>query len=64
LLGLSFRLLGKTGAVGLFPKGQNAELEVNDASRSWDMRATLVPSRTGSGQIVMVRDLQPRTAAQ
>jgi 16S rRNA (guanine527-N7)-methyltransferase len=61
LLTLSFPLLGKTAAVGLFPKGQNAQLEVEEASQFWNMRSALVPSRTGSsGQIVVVRDLQPR----
>jgi 16S rRNA (guanine527-N7)-methyltransferase len=61
LLTLSFPLLGKTGAVGLFPKGQNAELEVNEALRRWKMRFALVPSRTdSSGHILVVRDLQSR----
>jgi 16S rRNA (guanine527-N7)-methyltransferase len=64
LLDLSFPLLGKTGAVGLFPKGQNAELELREASNLWKMHATLVASRTDStGRIVVIRDLERRPAA-
>jgi 16S rRNA (guanine527-N7)-methyltransferase len=63
LLTLSFPLLGKTATAGLFPKGQNAQLEINEASQFWQMRATLVPSRTdSSGRVVVVRDLQPRVS--
>jgi 16S rRNA (guanine527-N7)-methyltransferase len=61
LLRLCYPLLGKTAAVGLFPKGQNVELELNEAAKIWNMHATLVPSRTDSaGRIVVVRDVLPR----
>lgn len=64
LLDLSFPLLGKTGAVGLFPKGQNAELELREASNLWKMHATLVASRTDpTGRIVVIRDLERRPSA-
>jgi 16S rRNA (guanine527-N7)-methyltransferase len=64
LLDLSFPLLGKTGAVGLFPKGQNAELELREASNVWKMHATLVASRTDpSGRIVVIRGLERSAAA-
>jgi 16S rRNA (guanine527-N7)-methyltransferase len=58
LLHLCYPLLGKTGATGLFPKGQKADLELKEALKSWNMHATLVPSRTDSmGRILVVRDL-------
>ncbi len=58
LLHVCYPLLGKTGTTGLFPKGQKAELELKEALKSWNMHATLVPSRTDStGRILVVRDL-------
>jgi 16S rRNA (guanine527-N7)-methyltransferase len=64
LLGLTFSLLEKTGAVALFPKGQNAELELREASNSWQMHATLVASRTDpTGRVIVVRDLAPGAGA-
>ena len=59
LLKQCFPLLGKSGALGLFPKGQNAELELSEAANNWAMSATLVPSRTDpTGRIVIIRDLE------
>ncbi|MGA7488613.1 MAG: 16S rRNA (guanine(527)-N(7))-methyltransferase RsmG [Xanthobacteraceae bacterium] len=59
LLRQSFPLLGKSGAMGLFAKGQHAELELEDAAaqmKSCDMHASLVPSRTDpAGRIVVIR---------
>jgi 16S rRNA (guanine527-N7)-methyltransferase len=66
LLDKCFPLLGKSGAMGLFPKGQNAELELRDVRESplmgaWTMNATLVPSRTDpAGRIVVIRDVERR----
>jgi 16S rRNA (guanine527-N7)-methyltransferase len=61
LLALAFPLLGKTRATGLFPKGQNAGLEVAEASNHWTMRATMVASRTDpKGQIVVIRNVERR----
>jgi 16S rRNA (guanine527-N7)-methyltransferase len=61
LLGLCFPLMQQTTAVGLFPKGQNAEAELKQAAELWEMRASLVKSRTDpAGRIVVVRDLQRR----
>jgi 16S rRNA (guanine527-N7)-methyltransferase len=61
LLAEAFPLLTKSGAQGLFPKGQDAELELRETGKSWMMDATLVPSRTDpKGRIVVVRELQPR----
>jgi 16S rRNA (guanine527-N7)-methyltransferase len=46
----------KNGAIGLFPKGQDAEAELTAASKSWIMDAQLVPSVTDpQARIVVVR---------
>ena len=64
LLDQCFPLLGKSGATGLFPKGQNAELELRQARESrtgkaWTMNATLVLSRTDpAGRIIVIRDVE------
>jgi 16S rRNA (guanine527-N7)-methyltransferase len=58
LLDQCFPLLGKSGVVGLFPKGQNAELELGEARKSWNIKVNLVPSRTDpTGRIVVIREL-------
>jgi len=55
LIGYAIPLL-KRGAVGLFPKGQDVEAELTQASKSWRIEADLVPSRTDpQGRIVRVR---------
>ena len=62
----TFPLLGKSGAIALFPKGQHAELELCEARESptaqaWAMDATLVPSRTDpAGRIVVIRNVERR----
>jgi 16S rRNA (guanine527-N7)-methyltransferase len=59
LLDLCFPLLAKNGVTGLFPKGQNAALELGEASDSWNMKVELVPSRTDpAARIVVIRDLE------
>jgi len=62
LLNQSFPLLGKSGAMGLFPKGQHAELELKEVravKTSWKMNATLAPSRTDpAARIVVIRDVE------
>src|SRR5262245_2992287 len=63
LLGQSFGLL-RTGAVGVFPKGQDVEAELTEASRYWSMTATLAPSRTEpKGRILLIRALERRSSA-
>jgi 16S rRNA (guanine527-N7)-methyltransferase len=58
LLDQGLPLLGKSGVVGLFPKGQNAELELGEARKSWNIKVNLVPSRTDpTGRIVVIREL-------
>ncbi len=60
LLGQCLPLL-KRGAVGLFPKGQDVESELTEASRCWKMTADLVPSKTDpKARIVVIRALEPR----
>jgi 16S rRNA (guanine527-N7)-methyltransferase len=55
LMGYASPLL-KTGAVGLFPKGQDVESELTAASKSWTIEADLVPSVTDpQARIVIVR---------
>jgi 16S rRNA (guanine527-N7)-methyltransferase len=61
LLELCFPLLRQTKALGLFPKGQNAETELEQAAQAWGMRSNLVKSRTNpKASIVVIRDLQPK----
>src|SRR6266436_5783247 len=67
LLDQCFPLLGKNGAVGLFPKGRHAELELREARESaakqgWTMTAALMPSRIEpAGHIVVIRDVERRS---
>ena len=59
LLELTFPLLKRPQAVGLFAKGKNAEDELHEASNSWKMRAILVASRTDpAGRIIAIRNLE------
>jgi len=63
LLALSYPLLVKTGAIAIFPKGQDAELELREAAKSWMMNAELIASRTDpKGRIIVVRELRQRLA--
>lgn len=59
----AFPLITK-GAVGLFPKGQDVEAELTQASKYWSIKAEKVPSVTSSdGCIVIIRGLEPRKRA-
>jgi 16S rRNA (guanine527-N7)-methyltransferase len=61
LLTLAQPLL-KTGAQGLFPKGQDVEGELTEASKYWNIDAELIPSKTSpEGRIVAVRGLRRRS---
>jgi 16S rRNA (guanine527-N7)-methyltransferase len=54
----------KKGAAGLFPKGQDVEVELTEAAKCWTIRASLVPSRTDPrGRIVFVQGLEPKGRA-
>jgi 16S rRNA (guanine527-N7)-methyltransferase len=51
----------RRGALGLYPKGQDVGAELTEASKYWNMRAELVPSRTEPrARIVIVRGLEAR----
>jgi 16S rRNA (guanine527-N7)-methyltransferase len=64
ILDQSFSLL-KTGALGLFPKGQSVDAELTDATKYWNINIDLAPSRTDSkGRIVVVHALARRPAAR
>ena len=55
LLGYTTPLL-KRSTVGLFPKGQDVEVELTEASKYWTIEADLIPSNTDPrGRIVVVR---------
>ena len=55
LLGYAIPLL-TTGAVGLFPKGQDVAAELTQASKSWSIEFDLIPSKTDAqARIVRVR---------
>jgi 16S rRNA (guanine527-N7)-methyltransferase len=50
-----------SGALGLFLKGQDVEGELTEASKSWNIEASLVPSKTSpASRIVVVKALTPR----
>lgn len=38
----------KTGTIGLFPKGRDAESELTEARKRWTFKADILPSRTDS----------------
>ena len=60
LLGYAHRFTGPN-TVCLFLKGQNVGLELTEASKYWNMKASQVPSQTDpSAAIVTVRELGPR----
>jgi len=53
--------LSKTGAQGLFLKGQDVGSELTEASKYWKFEPVLVPSKTSpNSRIVSVRDWEPR----
>jgi len=60
LLGYAIPLL-KSGAIGLFHKGQDVEAELTEASKYWTIEAELIPSKTDPrGRIVLVRHAECR----
>jgi 16S rRNA (guanine527-N7)-methyltransferase len=62
LLGLAAPLL-KTGAQGLFPKGQDVDAELTLASKYWNISADLIPSKTNPrSRIVRVQSVRPKSA--
>lgn len=50
-----------TGALGLFPKGQDVDAELTQASKSWKMDVSKLPSLTDrNAHIVLVRSIEAR----
>lgn len=57
LCDLAFPLIQR-GAIGLFPKGQDVDAELTEATKYWNIEATKAPSKTSpDGSIVMVTGL-------
>lgn len=60
LCDLAFPLIQR-GAIGLFPKGQDVDTELTEATKYWKIEATKAPSKTSeSGAIVVVTGLSRR----
>jgi 16S rRNA (guanine527-N7)-methyltransferase len=50
----------KSGAIGLFPKGQGVDAELTEAAKYWRLQVTLMPSRTDpKARIVVISGLEP-----
>lgn len=63
LIALAAPLL-KTGALGLFPKGQDVESELTETSKYWTIKADTVASKTSpEGHIVVVSSAEDRRKA-
>jgi 16S rRNA (guanine527-N7)-methyltransferase len=60
LLSIAYPLL-KSGAAGLFLKGQDVEAELTEATKCWSIQASLVPSRTDpKSRVVVIREVKPK----
>jgi 16S rRNA (guanine527-N7)-methyltransferase len=60
LLGSTYPLL-RSGCLGLFPKGQDVDAELTEATKYWNMQVSLLPSRTNAkSRVVVVRGLEPK----
>jgi 16S rRNA (guanine527-N7)-methyltransferase len=60
LLSIAYPLL-KRGAQALFPKGQDVEVELTQATKCWSIQASLVPSRTDpKSRVVVIRQPRPK----
>lgn len=60
LLSIAYPLL-KRGAQALFPKGQDVEAELTQATKCWSIQASFVPSRTDpKSRVVVIREAKPK----
>jgi 16S rRNA (guanine527-N7)-methyltransferase len=60
LLTLAYPLLTPGGSC-LFPKGERAEAELQEAGATWSMRVDSLPSRTAPGaRLLFIHDLHPK----
>jgi 16S rRNA (guanine527-N7)-methyltransferase len=61
LLEAAYPLL-KSGAHGLFPKGQDVDAELTEASKCWNIQASLLPSLTDPrARIVSIKGIESRS---
>jgi len=52
----------KTGTIGLFPKGRDAESELTEARKKWTFKADILPSRTDSeARILRITSIESLT---
>jgi 16S rRNA (guanine527-N7)-methyltransferase len=58
LLAAAYPLL-KSGAVGLFPKGQDVDAELTEAAKCWNIEARLATSRTDPRSRIVIVDQAP-----
>jgi 16S rRNA (guanine527-N7)-methyltransferase len=63
LLGFAEPLVGK-GAKALFPKGQDVEAELTEATKYWNIKPRLHSSLTGQGWIVELDRIERRASPQ
>ncbi|MCB8875469.1 16S rRNA (guanine(527)-N(7))-methyltransferase RsmG [Acidisoma silvae] len=60
LLALAYPLLAPGGTC-LFPKGERAEVELQEAETNWSMRIDSIPSRTSAqARLLLIHDLHPK----
>jgi 16S rRNA (guanine527-N7)-methyltransferase len=53
----------RRGALGIFHKGADLDVELATATTRWDLRFDRVPSRTGAcGALLILRDCAPKSA--
>jgi 16S rRNA (guanine527-N7)-methyltransferase len=51
----------KRGALGIFPKGQDVDAELTEASKCWNIQASLLPSLTDPlARIVSIKSIEPK----
>lgn len=60
LLTLAYPLL-KKGAQGVFPKGQDVDVELTEAAKCWNIKPTLATSRTDPrARIIILSAIEPK----
>ena len=60
LCDLAFPLMSR-GAVAIFPKGQDVDAELTEATKYWNIESKKAPSKTSpDGSIVIITGLNPR----
>jgi 16S rRNA (guanine527-N7)-methyltransferase len=60
----AFPLIAR-GAIGIFPKGQDVDVELTEAAKYWSIEAEKVPSKTSpQGCIVVIRGLHARKSTE